>query len=1048
MRLGIYERLVREGEEAEVEKLESEGRAWVTSVSASTLRDLLVDEISSRVPELLDIVASAAADEAERARMELQLIAKMLRAAREEYPAEGAAPLPVRDLRFLRAVHEPQIRPVLPSTGLNRPWLFTSGKGEPSLYSELRAELETAERLDILVSFIKKAGVRKLADVFDRVTATDANGLPRLRVRVLTTTYMGATDRVALDQLAQYPGVEVRVSLDGQRERLHAKAWIFERSNGFGTAFVGSANLSKSALIDGIEWTLKISQVRDSALFESAKANFETLWNDPEFSTYDPRNPEHRNALEKALESQRGAVGGHVVALRTWFDLQPKSFQQVMLDRLAHERAHGRNRNLLVAATGTGKTVVSAFDYRRLCSEKGGRPRFIFLAHQRQILEQARATFRHVLRDGTFGELMDGTRDPVSYEHLFAMVQTMHSRGLAMRLGGDYWTMAVIDESHHLPAASFQAVLRSLRPSILLGLTATPERMDGQPLSEFFDSRPDGTPACSLRLWDALDQQLLCPFEYYATADSVDFGGVDWGKATEAVQVARLLTGSEIRARSVAESIERYVDDIVGMKALAFCSSVEHARYMADVFGKMGLNAVAICGEDSQQVRSDAVSRLQSGSIQVVCTVNLFNEGIDIPAVNTLFLLRPTQSPVVFQQQIGRGLRLHEGKACCLVLDYVGVYTGEFRFDVLYRSVTGLSRRQIGEAVERGFSQLPPGCHIQFDKVARERILSSLRQSLQVSAARLRSEVLSWAAGRAGCLRMSDFLRDQGIELIDLYANDRSWQGLLASAGLPYVERGPEDEKLLTRVELLLHVDDPRLLREWVDLIQRAKAGGQMILPGSERSTLMLAHQVIHESHRTLSCADFWILLQENSAFRTEIFELFEHLANLTENGGVPIPTAPEAWPISLHARYGRRQILAALGHSTELRRPSQREGVLPFVSDRLCALFVTLDKSEGFHDRVKYRDYAISPELFAWETQNRAHAGNALGKRFIESPANGWRFFLFVRESKEQEFVAVGEVCLESFEAREKGPMPIVWRLLTPLSASLYRKFSILRDA
>ena len=1060
MRPGIYERLVREGEEAELQQLEAAGRAWVDGVSESERRDLLLDDLASRIPELLDRAASSSGDEVEQAQNELRVIAKMLRAARDGAGDDLVAPLPASALRLLRAIHEPQIRPVLPRTGLSKPWLFTSGKGEPSLYSELRAELETAERLDLLVSFIKKAGVRKLADVFQRVTAADAQGKTRLQVRILTTTYLGATDRSALDQLAQYPGVQVRVSLDGQRERLHAKAWIFERSNGFGTAFVGSANLSKSALIDGIEWTIKISQTRDASLFESAKANFETLWNDPEFSPYDPHNPEHRAALDRALEVQRGGPAGQVIALRTWFDLQPKGFQQVMLDRLEHERAHGRNRNLLVAATGTGKTVVSAFDYRRLCTQRGGQPRLLFIAHQRQILEQARATFRHVLRDGVFGEVLDGSTDPAGHEHLFAMIQTLNSRDLVGQLGGDYWTMVIVDEAHHLPAASFQAVLRNLRPSILLGLTATPERLDGQPLSEFFDSRPDGSPACSLRLWDALDQQLLSPFEYYATADAVDFRGVNWGRAGEMGQVSRVLTSSDIRARSVAESIERYVDDLAAMRALAFCTSVDHARFMAEVFTKLGLAAVAVSADDSHQLREQVIGRLQTGQLQVVCSVNLFNEGVDIPAVNTLFLLRPTQSPVVFQQQIGRGLRHHPGKSCCLVLDYVGLYEHEFRFDILYRSLTGLSRRQLGEAVEKGFGQLPPGCHLQLDKVARERVLANLRQSLQINARRLRGEVMAWAANRSGPLRLVDFLRDQGIELTELYENGRSWQGLLRAAGLPHLTYGPEDEMLLQRAGRLLHANDPRLLKAWIDWISSCAEiestppvdQARVARPSADsiqtRAPLMLAHQIYHETSRLITLPDFRTTLLNNPAFRGEVTELLAYLEECSENPGHPMMGALAEWPLSLHGRYSRLEILAAFGYTNQTRRPVQREGVLAFTEERLCVLFVTLDKSEGFHDRVKYRDYAISPELFAWETQNRANPGNRLGQRFTESPGNGWRFFLFVRETPDHEFAALGEVRLERWERCEKGPIPIVWRLNNPLSAALYRSFSILRDA
>jgi hypothetical protein len=504
--------------------------------------------------------------------------------------------------------------------------------------------------------------------------------------------------------------------------------------------------------------------------------------------------------------------------------------------------------------------------------------------------------------------------------------------------------------------------------------------------------------------------------------------------------VANVLTGNDIRARSVALSIERYVDDTGAMKALAFCTSVDHARYMAGIFAKMGFAALAISGEDPQHVREDAVARLQAGALQVVCTVNLFNEGIDIPAVNTLFMLRPTRSPVVFQQQIGRGLRLDEGKTCCLVLDYVGLYNADYRFDVLYRSLTGLSRKQLGDSVEKGFGLLPPGCHIQLDKVARERVLANLRQSLQINALKLLGEVLAWAAGRSGPLRLADFLRDQMIEVGELYENKRSWQGLLRAAGLPHADLGPDDDKLLHRLAWLLHVDDPRLLRAWIDWLS-----GQAI---EGRAPLILVHQLIHETDWLANNADFLDLLAQNPAVRAELLELLEYLDELTDNPGRPMQGAPAEWPLSLHARYSRREILAATGYSSESRRPSQREGVLSFEAAKLSIMFVTLDKSEGFAEQVKYRDYAISPTLFAWETQNRAHPGNALGKRFIESPGNGWRFFLFVREDNDHEFAALGEVRLQSWEPCEKGPIPIVWNVVEPMSADLYRRFSVLRDA
>src|SRR5690606_36539033 len=314
-----------------------------------------------------------------------------------------------------------------PETGLTAPWLFTAGKGTPSLLSELRRELAAADSVDILVSFITVSGVRKLRDVLERATATGADGKPPLQIRVLTTTYMGATEIAAVDELARLPGCEVRISLDGRRTRLHAKAWIFHRDTGFGTSYVGSANLSGAALTGGLEWTVKFTERLQSDLFLRAAAHFDTLWEDPEFQAYDPENKDHRTSLQRALGNE--ATGAASTPLTSFFELQPKHYQQRMLEELNVERSHGRSRNLVIAATGTGKTIVAAFDYRNTCRALKHRPRLLFVAHRREILEQALRTYREVLRDGSFGELLTGQDEPNSYDHLFATINSLTSRG-------------------------------------------------------------------------------------------------------------------------------------------------------------------------------------------------------------------------------------------------------------------------------------------------------------------------------------------------------------------------------------------------------------------------------------------------------------------------------------------------------------------------------------------------------------------------------------------------------------------------------------------
>lgn len=350
----------------------------------------------------------------------------------------------------------------------------------------------------------------------------------------------------------------------------------------------------------------------------------------------------------------------------------------------------------MVAATGTGKTVVAAFDYQRIAREEGSPPRLLFIAHRIQILKQALATFRQVLRDPSFGELLDGQNEPTQYEHLFATIHTVHGRKLVAHLGAHYWRVVIIDEAHHIPANAFDQFARGVRPYFLLGLAATPERADGKRLNEYFDSRPDGSPAVSLRLWDALDQQLVAPFEYYyATADETDFSQIRWNRAEETAQLDGLISSNDARSRMIVHALQQYVSDLARLKGIAFCVSVRHAQFMASWFEKYGLPARSLTGANTSEERESAIRSLRSGEIKLICTCDLFNEGVDIPEVNSLLLLRPTQSPVIFQQQIGRGLRLLNGKDSCLVLDFVGQYSEEFRFDTLLRTITGLSRSQL-----------------------------------------------------------------------------------------------------------------------------------------------------------------------------------------------------------------------------------------------------------------------------------------------------------------------------------------------------------------
>ena len=936
--------------------------------------------------------------------------------------------------------------PSLPATGLTDPWLFTAAKSSPSLLHELRTEAAACDQIDILVSFITVSGVRKLLDVLKTITAGDAASVGRTRIRVLTTTYTGATDQKALDDLAALNGCTVKVSLDGRRTRLHAKAWIFRRRSGFGTAYVGSANLSGAALLGGLEWTVKFTEQGQQSLYTRAEAHFDSLWADDEFQAYDPQSESSRSALRHALAQESGR-NRHDVA-PTYFDITAKRYQQDILEQLATERERGRNRNLLVAATGTGKTVMAALDYRRTVEHRGGaRPRLLYVAHREEILKQAMNTYRGVLRDYSFGALLGGGHNPDQHDHLFATIQSITSHRLLEQLGESYWHTVVIDECHRVAARQFDIFARAVQPAILLGLTATPERTDGQSLQPYFMSRPDGSPAAELRLWHALDLQLLAPFEYFGCNDDTDFTDVPWSRPGEAEAIDNLVTGNQVRARMVVSEWHRLSGDAARTKTLVFCVSVAHAEFMQRQFNAFGLKTMCLTSQSTDEDRRTAPQKLAAGELCAIVTVDLYNEGVDLPDVDTLLFLRPTQSPLLFKQQLGRGLRLAPKKSSCLVLDFVGQHRADFRFDRLLSSITGLNKRELLLAVEEGFSTLPSGCHIHLESQARERVLSSLRAMVQQSWRRLRTELLAYTA-LAGNRRptLAAFLHDQQIALDEVYreAKPSGWTSLRRDSGLLEERAEVGVEAAMSRsMRYLIHVNDPTQLM----VMKRVAEGGASYQPESANEALraqMLAYQMSPTGVQTHGT--FVADLAKEPHILDELKELTSILESKSRVADQPIPGL-EDLPLILHGCYQIREILTAVGWLTADRRTPFQAGVLALPARKTELLFVTLDKSDGYHDRIAYHDYAVSPTQFHWQTQNSAGPDTMAGKRYMESLSNGWRFQLFVRTNKCSPYSACGPLRIESTDdIRGDRPMSITWILEEPLPITMFREFSVLR--
>jgi len=492
---------------------------------------------------------------------------------------------------------------------------------------------------------------------------------------------MGATDPKALEELAAISPahasqLHIRFSRESDATRLHAKAYIHRRDSGFGNAYIGSANLSRPALTEGLEWTVRLSQAGSPGLWTKIEETFEQWWGDPEFEEYGltPDHPTHAQ-FRQLVAREKGSCAsdtadGRLLSLPI-FDLQAKPFQQAILDRIAVERKElGRTRHLVVAATGTGKTMIGAFDYRDWASkflrDEKRQPRMLYIAHSERILKQARLSFAQVMRNLNFGGLLVAGHDDRPCEALFASIQSWNSRIGTESLAPDHFDYVIVDEVHHGEAPTWRRLLEWIRPKSLLGLTATPERADGQDIARHFEDRI----TAEIRLPDAIGRRLLVPFRYFGVTDTIDLRDVDWtprGYKMDLVQQRYVQAGAQW-IENVRRAILNYVAEPLRMRAIGFCSGVEHARSMALAFesmrreaearGQLGIRAAALDGGDSPEQREEAIGRLRRGETQVIFVADLFNEGVDIPEVDTVLFLRPTDSLTVYVQQLGRGLRL------------------------------------------------------------------------------------------------------------------------------------------------------------------------------------------------------------------------------------------------------------------------------------------------------------------------------------------------------------------------------------------------------
>lgn len=914
-----------------------------------------------------------------------------------------------------------------PVSGFRVSNLFTGGNSVLSLGEEIRREIASADEICLIVSFLKVSGVRILLDDLKKFCSRDGAHL-----RIITTTYCGATQAKAIELLAALPNTEIRISYNTDIERLHAKSYIFVRNSGMHTAYIGSSNLSKSAQTEGLEWNMRVTSVENPHIIKTALATFDMYWNSNNFEDFNIGGIEKFNR-EIKNNTYHPEGGGFVFH---HFTLLPH--QKQILEKLRVEREdRGNCKNLVVAATGTGKTVISAFDYQNF-SRNHHRARILFTAHREEILRQSLNTYRSVLQDANFGTLWVGNtrpQDASEYEHLFVSISMFNSRydDFFSKLDADFYDYIVIDEAHHSQADSYRKLFDHFTPKLLVGLTATPERMDGK------DLRPDfgGRISAEIRLPQALQAGLLTPFQYLCVSDDTDLRDESlWNGQKYIIERLADKLCNKKRAQLIVDALHRYLADEYTCRALCFCVNKRHADFMAEQLSLHGFNAKSLTSDTPTEERKQLARSLRDGHIHYLCVVDIFNEGVDIPEVDTVLFLRPTESLTIFLQQLGRGLRLSAGKTELTVLDFVAQANQKYDFTSRFRALTLHPEKNIQHQIKEGFTLLPMGCSIVMEKMARQYILDNISNAIY-DKRRLIKEINTYASLPS----LSQFVENNGQDIRVLYTSGvKCWTSLKRMAGRISYTDDAITRSLEKGMGNLIHHNTPSFLR----FIERFIAGENVhLLKENYTYAIMLYYALFQEKISKTPFSTIYEALElvrtpQYECFKQEMSEiiayLFDHLDIKTTSLGEDIIPGLE-----LYGCYTREEIFTLAGRQTpELKMQGAASGVFNLQEHNATLLFVTLNKSEkDFSPSTQYNDYLINEEYFHWQSQNTDSHNNKGGKRYTEQSITKNKVILFVREEKKDAFGNTSPFhCFGLVDYQSSHgdfPMNVTWKLREP---------------
>ncbi|MGF7013572.1 DUF3427 domain-containing protein [Ornithinibacillus bavariensis] len=905
----------------------------------------------------------------------------------------------IKDLKL--ALHKGFIDKQISNYGRFSPKLLINNqKGNEYVLASIIEELENCRSFLFSVAFITESG---LATLKSHLLDLNRRGITG---RILTSTFLNFNQPKIFKELLKITNVEVRLA---NVEGFHSKGYIFERENYY-SLIVGSSNLTAQALKVNHEWNVKLTSHENGELVQHFKDQFEKIWvdsiplNENWIMGYEEKYKSiDFKTAEKVIDFP---VGYNQNFLEDAMRIKPNKMQQAALKQIAGVRAKGFDKGLVISSTGTGKTYLSAFDVRRFAPKK-----MLFIVHREQILNQAKSDFKRILGglEKDFG-ILSGSSKQTDARYLFATIQSISKRENLESFNPDEFDYILIDEVHKAGASSYLKVIDYFTPKFLMGMTATPERTDDFNIYELFDYNI----AYEIRLQEALEEDMLCPFHYFGVSDFEYEGEL----IDDTTILSKLVT--EERVKHILDKINYYGYSGTQVKGLMFCSRKEEAVKLSHALNEKGLRTIALTGDNSQEERMWQVSRIENGALDYILTVDIFNEGIDIPSVNQVVMLRQTQSSIIFIQQLGRGLRKHKSKDFVTIIDFIGNYKNNYLIPIALSGDKSQNKDNIRRHTSET-SYIKGVSTVNFEEVARKQIFKSINSS-NLTAVKVLREAYIELKNRLGRVPgLIDFIRNHSIDPIVIVDKYKNYYQFLMKMNEEVPNINFYEEKVLTMLSIeLLNGKRKHELILLKLLIEKGKVDEKEFINflveegcSTDEKTIESMLRIFDLSFFTQSDKKKYgqqpiILFGEDNkySFNKSIIKslqsnkYFLHLINDILSSGFENSTKYDcSQALTLYEKYSRKDACKLLNWDSD--ESSTMYGYKP--KHDTCPIFVTYHKDDEVESSVDYGDEFINPETLKWYTRSNRTLQSEEVQKIIHAEERNIDIHIFIKKDDDE---------------------------------------------